>query len=166
MDIRGTQPGFAPILAACPKAVILGSYPSPKSFENNFYYGHPQNRFWPLLATLCNMAVPTTVQQKMALVTAHSLALWDSIASCRIVGASDAGITDVVPNDIAGLLQNTGIQAVFCNGTASWKIYQKYQYPLTGIAAVRLPSTSPANAAYTMPKLIAGWQPLLPYLQK
>ena len=152
-------PGFAPLHGAHARALILGSFPSPKSREQGFFYGHPQNRFWPLLAGLTGSPVPDwgDLAAKRALILDHDLALWDTVQSCTIVGASDASIRDVVPNDLAGLIQTLGVQTVFCNGAASGRVYARYAQPLTGLPAVVLPSTSPANAAWTMPRLQQAW---------
>ena len=152
--------GFGPVYTGASRALILGSYPSPKSFEVGFYYGHPQNRFWPLLAALFGAALPQSIEEKAALITQNGLALWDSLATCTITGASDSSITDAVPNDIAGLVAKTRIEAVFCNGTAAHRFYHQYCEPQTGLPALRLPSTSPANAAWGLPRLLAAWQPV------
>ena len=140
------------------RILILGSFPSVKSREANFFYGHPQNRFWPLLARLFDEAVPLTVDDKRALALGHNIAMWDSIHSCTIVGSSDSSIRDVVPNDLSVILDNSRVGRIFCNGAASYKLYMKYIYPTTGIEAVKLPSTSPANAAYTMDRLAQQWK--------
>ena len=146
------------------RVLILGSFPSVKSREAAFFYGHPQNRFWPLLAALTQSPVPSPIEEKRALVLSHHLALWDTIASCEITGSSDSSIKNVVPNDLTPILEATQIRTIFCNGTTSWKLYQKYLYPQTGIPAHKLPSTSPANAAWTMPRLIDAWQEILPWI--
>ena len=150
---------FAPVYSAHSRALILGTWPSPKSREMAFYYGHPQNCFWPMLAALTGEPVPARedIEAKKQIILRHGLALWDTLESCTITGASDASIRDVVPNDIAALVQKAPIEAVFCNGAAAYRIYTKYQQPLTGIAAVRLPSTSPANAACRPDKLQTVW---------
>lgn len=162
-------PGLPPLFDAeiGARALILGSFPSPKSRAQGFYYGHPQNRFWPLLATLLQEPIPAwdDLAAKRGLITRHRLAVWDVIESCRIRGASDASIQDVVPNDLAALIAAQGIRAVFCNGAASGRLYAKYAAPHTDLAATVLPSTSPANAAWTMPRLQAAWgEALGPYL--
>ena len=146
------------------RVLILGSFPSVKSREAAFFYGHPQNRFWPLLAALTQSPAPNTIEEKRALVLRHHLALWDTIASCEITGSSDSSIKNVVPNDLTPILETAAIRAIFCNGTTSWKLYQKYLYPQTGIPAHKLPSTSPANAAWTIPKLLGAWQEILPWI--
>lgn len=165
MQERGSEIGFGPIISPGARALILGSYPSPKSFENQFYYGHPQNRFWPLLAALAGAPVPQSIPQKTKLICGHHLALWDTLRQCRMEGAADTSIKDPVPNDIAALVQESHIEAVFCNGAAAAKFYHRYCEKNVGFAAVCLPSTSPANAAYSMQKLLAAWQPLAAYMR-
>ena len=132
---------FAPVYNEHSRALILGTWPSPKSREMSFYYGHPQNRFWPMLAALTGEPVPARedIEAKKQIILRHGLALWDTLESCTITGASDASIRDVVPNDIAGLLAKAPIEAVFCNGATAYKIYTKYLEPVSGIPAVRQP---------------------------
>ena len=129
---------FAPVYNEHSRALILGTWPSPKSREVAFYYGHPQNRFWPMLAALTGEPVPARedIEAKKQIILRHGLALWDTLESCTITGASDASIRDVVPNDIAGLLAKAPIEAVFCNGATAYKIYTKYLEPVSGIPAV------------------------------
>jgi hypoxanthine-DNA glycosylase len=150
---------FLPIYNANSRALILGTYPSPKSREMSFYYGHPQNRFWTMLAHLVGEEVPQRedVEAKKQLILRHGLALWDTLESCTITGASDASIRDVVPNDIASLLRRAPIEAVFCNGATAYRIYTKYILPTSGIVAHKLPSTSPANAACRPAQLEEIW---------
>ena len=150
---------LAPVYGPSSRALILGSWPSPKSWEMGFYYGHPQNRFWPMMAALTGEPVPERmdIEAKKQLILRHGLALWDVLESCTITGASDASIRDVVPNDIASLMQNAPIEAVFCNGATAHKIYTKYLQPVSGIPAVKLPSTSPANAACRPDALREAW---------
>lgn len=150
-------PGFAPICGTRAKALILGSFPSPKSREQGFYYGHPQNRFWRLLAFITNAPEPKTIAEKTALILQNDLALWDTVQSCEIRGASDASMRNVQPNDVAALVRRLGVQAVFCNGAASGRVYAKYAQAAAGIPAVVLPSTSPANAAWSMERLQQVW---------
>ena len=152
-------PGLPPLYGAQAKALILGSFPSPKSRAQGFYYGHPQNRFWPLLAALTGEPLPARedIAAKKQLLLRHGLALWDTLESCTITGASDASIRDVVPNDIAGLLRKAPIRAVFCNGATAYRICTRFHESLSGIPAVRLPSTSPANAACSPARLEALW---------
>ena len=152
-------PGLPPLYGAQAKALILGSFPSPKSRAQGFYYGHPQNRFWPLMAALTHSPTPAweDLDAKRAIIIGSGLAVWDVIHACSIRGASDASIKDVEPNDLAALVNRLGVQAIFCNGTTSGRLYRKYAQPLTGLEAVVLPSTSPANAAFTMPRLLDAW---------
>lgn len=160
---------FAPVYGPGSRVLILGSWPSPKSREMGFYYGHPHNRFWPMLAALCGAEAPARedIPAKQRLILGHGLALWDVLASCTITGASDASIRDPVPNDFAPLLAAAPIQAVLCNGAAAWRMYTRYVQPSTGLAAVRLPSTSPANAACSAAALAAAWGSALePWLLK
>ena len=140
------------------KTLILGSFPSVKSRESQFFYGHPQNRFWKLLAKLYNEEFPQSIEQKKAFVLRNNLALWDTIQSCTITGSSDSSIKDVVPNDLSVILNNSQVERIFTNGTLSYKMYMKYIFPITGIKAVSLPSTSPANAAYSIDRLAEYWK--------
>ena len=149
--------GFGPVWGPGSRLLILGTWPSPKSREMGFYYGHPQNRFWPLLAALTGRPRPQSIPEKKALILESGLALWDTLESCTIQGARDETIRDPVPNDVAGLLKASGICAVACNGAAAHRFYQKFAQPLTGLKALRLPSTSPANAAWGMEKLQKVW---------
>ncbi|MDL2218943.1 DNA-deoxyinosine glycosylase [Ruminococcaceae bacterium OttesenSCG-928-O06] len=164
MAKRGSTDSFPPVVPAGTKALLLGSYPSPKSFAQGFYYGHPQNRFWPLVAALAGQPVPQTVKERRAFILRGRLALWDVLRQCSITGAQDASIAQPQPNAIAQLITQHGIQAVFCNGQAAHRFYTRLCQPQTGLAAVCLPSTSPANAAWGLARLQAAWQPLAPYL--
>ena len=138
--------------------LILGSFPSVKSREAMFFYGHPQNRFWKLLPLIFDDEIPTTVEEKSALILRHNLALWDSIQSCVITGSSDSSVKDVVPNDLSVIINNSKVTQIFCNGALSRKMYMRYIYPQTKIEAVKLPSTSPANAAFSMDRLYEQWK--------
>lgn len=158
---------FAPVYDARSRVLILGSWPSPKSREQGFFYGHPQNRFWPMLAAVTGepTPAPADLEAKKALLLRHRIALWDVLASCTITGASDASIKDAVPTDLAPILAAAPIGAVLCNGAAAYRLYEKYQRPRTGIPAVRLPSTSPANAAVRPAALAEAWgRALRPWL--
>lgn len=155
---------FAPIFDTNSRVLILGSVPSVKSREQAFYYGHPQNRFWRLLALLCETEIPQSKEQKIQLLRTHGIALYDTIQSCTITGSSDSSIRDVTPADLEPIFTCTGKIPVFCNGGASYRLYQKYLYPKTGIAATQLPSTSPANAAWSLARLLDAWQQALGHL--
>ena len=140
---------IAPLFDASSRILILGSFPSVKSREGLFFYHHPQNRFWKVLAGVLEEPVPGSIEEKKIFLLKHRIALWDAIASCTIEGSSDSTIKNVVPNDLSGILSAADISRIFCNGGASFQYYKKYQEPRTGRAAVRLPSTSPANAAWS-----------------
>ena len=146
------------------RVLILGSFPSVKSREAAFFYGHPQNRFWSVLAALFDAKVPQNIEEKTALVLQNHLALWDSIQSCDIVGSSDSSIQNAVPNDLSPILQTADIRAIFCNGGVSFSLYEKYIKPKTNIAAIKLPSTSPANAAWSKQRLTEAWKIIIDYL--
>ena len=148
---------FAPVYNAHSRALILGTWPSPKSREMAFYYGHPQNRFWPVLAAVLGCERPTTIEEKKRLALTHHIALWDTIASCEIEGSSDSSIREAVPTDLTPILQTAPIRQIFCNGTASYQLYCRHQQKLTGREAVKLPSTSPANAACRPDQLKEIW---------
>ena len=152
---------FGPLFSENSRVLILGSFPSVKSREQQFFYGHPRNRFWKVLSALFQQEVPATVEQKKALVLENGLALWDSIASCVITGSSDASIRDVRANDLGVILDHCPIRKIYCNGKTSWNMYEKYIRPATGREAVCLPSTSPANAAWTLPRLTEAWSVIL-----
>ena len=152
---------FPPLFDSESRTLILGSFPSVKSREAMFFYGHPQNRFWRLTALLCHEDTPQTIEEKSSLILRHHLALWDSIRSCTITGSSDSSVRDVVPNDLRVIFDNSKTERVFCNGALSHKMYMKYIYPQTGIAAVKLPSTSPANAAYSLERLAESWRVIM-----
>ena len=149
---------FDPVVSPESRILILGSFPSVKSREQGFYYGHPQNRFWRVLAEVYGEPVPMTVPDRRALILRHGLALWDVIASCDITGSSDASVRNAAPVDISRVLQAADIQTILCNGSLSGKLYAKYLQPITGMPAATLPSTSPANAAWTLPRLLSVWR--------
>ena len=147
-----------PVYDANSRILVLGSFPSVKSRESGFFYGHPQNRFWKVLAGILDIPVPMTVNEKKAMLLDHSIAVWDVIASCRITGSSDSSIKDVVPNDFEKILSSARIERICANGATAWKLYEKYVKQSTGMNAVKLPSTSPANAAWSLEQLIECWK--------
>ena len=157
---------FGPLFDADSEILILGSFPSVKSREQMFYYGHPQNRFWKVVAALCDSCVPQTIEEKRTLLLAHHIALWDVLASCEIEGASDASITGAVPNDLARVLDAAPIEAVFCTGARAAELYTRFCEPRTGMPCVKLPSTSPANAAVKLDELVEAYGVLLPHLHE
>ncbi len=151
------QHPFPPLFSENSDTLILGSFPSVKSREAMFFYGHPQNRFWRVIATLYDEKMPNNINEKKRLILNHNLALWDSIQSCTITGSSDSSVRDVVPNDITSVINNSKIVRIFCNGALSYKMYTKFIFPKTNIKAVKLPSTSPANAAFSLDRLVREW---------
>lgn len=149
---------FAPVYDKHSQILILGSFPSVKSRENQFYYGHPQNRFWKVLARIMEKEVPTTIEEKKNFLLDSHIAIWDVIASCRIEGSSDSSIRDVEVSDFSKILSEAPIKAIFVNGNKAYELYKKYAEEKTGIKAIRLPSTSPANAAWNLERLCQSWQ--------
>lgn len=150
-----------PVYDSRSRILILGSFPSVKSREAGFFYGHPQNRFWRVLAAVYDDALPMTVDDKKAFLLRHGVALWDVIASCEIRGSADSSIRDVVPNDLSVILNAAPVERVFVNGKTAERYYRQYAEPATGRAAVCLPSTSPANAAWTLDALIRAWRVII-----
>lgn len=155
---------FEPVYNHDSRILILGTFPSVKSRANHFYYGHPQNRFWKLLASLRNAPVPETVEQKKAFLLKERIAIWDVIASCDIIGSSDSSIKNVVPADLSVILDTAPISRIYANGAKAYQLYQKYVYPDIQREIIKLPSTSPANAACGMEKLKKSWGDLCRYL--
>ena len=151
---------FEPVFDENSKILILGTFPSVKSRENHFYYGQPQNRFWRVVSGVLGVPCPKTVEEKKALLLRHGIAVWDVIHSCSIEGSSDSSITDVVPNDFTELFARTHLLAVAANGTKAYELYQKYVYPVTKRRIIKMPSTSPANAAWNLARLTAAYREL------
>ena len=149
---------FPPLFDSQSRVLILGSFPSVKSRENMFYYGHRQNRFWPVVAAVFGERAPESIPQKSQLILSRHLALWDSIGGCEISGSADASIRGAIPNDLRIILDHAPIQRIYCNGKKSHEIYMRMIEPLTGRKAECLPSTSPANARWTMEQLIEVWK--------
>ena len=148
---------FPPFYGADSKILILGSFPSVKSREQMFFYGHPQNRFWKVMAALFSDEVPKTISDKKKFLTKNHIALWDVIGSCDIDGSSDASISNVVPNDLTEILTGADIRSIIVNGKTADKYYRKYIQPKIGREALCLPSTSPANAAWSVKRLVEEW---------
>ena len=147
---------FDPVWDADCSLLILGTFPSVKSRENAFYYGHPQNRFWRVLGAVYHESAPETVGEKRAFLLRHHIALWDVIAQCEITGSADSSIRQALPNDLPGLMAKCPIERILLNGKTAEKIYLKYWKDLDVPYAV-LPSTSPANASWTLERLTAAW---------
>lgn len=137
--------------------LILGSFPSVKSRESGFFYGHPQNRFWRVMARICNERLPNTIEDKANMILNHHFALWDVIHSCEITGSSDSSIKNVTPNDLSEILTAANIKGIFVNGKKAEALYNKYLFRKTGMKAVVLPSTSPANASWSEDGLFEFW---------
>lgn len=148
---------FDPVYDNSSRILILGSFPSVKSRENGFYYGHPQNRFWKVLAALTEEPVPESTAAKRMLLLRHHIALWDVIAECTITGSSDTSIKDVQVNNFSMILKEAPVAKIFTNGAKAYALYQKYAYSQTGRESIKLPSTSPANAAWSMKRLLDAW---------
>lgn len=148
-----------PIYDKNSRVLILGSFPSVKSREQQFFYGHPQNRFWKVISSLANSKVPETVEDKKVLLLKNNIAVWDVIKSCDIIGSSDSSISNVVVNDIKGLLSKTDIKVIYTNGNKAHSLFTKYFGE--ELSAIKLPSTSPANAQYSLERLIKEWKIIL-----
>ena len=157
MEYTHVTHNFPPLFAPDSRALILGSIPSPKSREQAFFYGHPQNRFWPVLAAVFGEPAPQAIEDKRSLALRHHIAMWDTLPACDLRGASDTSIRNPVANDLPWLIAQTQVRAVFCTGATSYKYYKKLCQPQTGIEAVCLPSTSPANAAWSKERLIQAY---------
>ncbi len=151
------QHEFEPVYDENSKILILGSFPSVKSREQQFYYGHPQNRFWRVLAALLSQPVPVDIEEKKSLLLANGIAVWDVIAECEIIGSSDSSIRNVVPTDLAKLLRTAQVRQIYTNGGTAHRLYGKFQQKSCGRPDICLPSTSPANAAFSLERLIAAW---------
>lgn len=149
--------GFEPVYDGNSRILVLGSFPSVKSRENSFYYGHPQNRFWKLIARLLDEPVPSTIEEKKLLLLSRGIAIWDVVAACDIKGSSDSSIRNVIPADINRVLRAANITTIIANGDTAYKLYRKYCEPHTGREAVKCPSTSPANAIFTLDRLTEAW---------
>ncbi|WP_294464532.1 DNA-deoxyinosine glycosylase [uncultured Anaerofustis sp.] len=138
------------------KILILGSFPSVKSRETQFFYGHPQNRFWKVISSITNTKLPGTIEDKRKMLINNNIAVWDVIASCDIEGSSDSSIKNVIPNDLSAILKETNIKTIFLNGGTAYNLFKKYNKDLN-MNIIKLPSTSPANARYSLEMLINDW---------
>ena len=154
-----------PLFDGQSEVLILGSFPSVKSRESGFFYGHPQNRFWKVMAAVFEEPLPKDIPEKKAFLLINHVALWDVIRSCTITGSSDASIRDAVVNDLSEILAEAPVRAIFVNGKTAEKLYLKYTAPVTGRPAVCLPSTSPANAAWNEERLIKSWRAVREVMQ-
>lgn len=149
---------IAPVFDKDSKVLILGSFPSVRSREEGFFYGHPQNRFWKVTSQIFGEELPVTIDEKKAFLIRNHIALWDVIGSCEIDGSSDSSIRDVTVNDLSVILGTADIRAIFLNGKKAEQCYLKYLFPILKRDAVCLPSTSPANAAWNLDKLADAWK--------
>ena len=156
---------FEPVFDASSRVLMLGTMPSPKSREAGFYYGHPRNRFWRVLADVCGEEIPAAKEDKIAFALRNHIAVWDVLAGCEIRGADDSSIRNPVPNDMARILGHADIKAIFATGTKAPRLYKRYCYPKTGIEAVCLPSTSPANCRMSYEELYKAYAVISSYLQ-
>ncbi len=159
------QHNIPPLFDAESRILILGSFPSVKSREGQFFYHHPQNRYWKVMAAILSCEIPVTIEEKKKMILSHHIAMWDVIASCEIDGSSDSSIRNVVPNDIGRLLAETKIEKIYTNGLTAHKYYHKYIEKQIKITDVTLPSTSPANAVWPLERLIQAWQPIVAELK-
>lgn len=148
---------ISPVYNEDSRILILGSFPSVKSREESFFYGHPQNRFWKVISTICNEAPPITTEDKKKLLLSNHIALWDVIQSCEIIGSADSTIKNVIPNDLTELLNTADIRLLVANGNTSYQLYMKYLFPVTKRDILKLPSTSPANAGFNLERLLKEW---------
>lgn len=155
---------FPPLYDENSRVLILGSFPSVASREQMFFYGHKQNRFWKVMARVLECPLPQTIEEKKEMLHLHHIALWDTIASCEIKGSSDSSIKSVTPNDLSVILDNAGIRQIFTNGKTSEKYYLKYTLPIIGRDEICLPSTSPANAAWSEDRLFSEWKVIREYI--
>lgn len=154
-----------PIYNKNSKILILGSFPSVKSRENHFFYHHPQNRFWKVLSNVTECETPVSIEEKKKFLLDNNVAVWDVIASCEIEGSSDSSIKNVIVNDLNKIINACDIKQIFCNGGKSFELYKKYCEKNTNLKAIKLPSTSPANARFSLEKLIHEWKIINNYLK-
>lgn len=155
---------FEPVYNKESRILILGSFPSVKSREQKFYYGHSQNRFWKVLAGLTGSDIPQTITEKKQMLLQNRIAIWDVIAECEIVGSSDSTIRNVIPTDLKRILDHAPIQQIYANGNTAKKLYEKFQQESCGKEIIGLPSTSPANAAFSVERLMERWKVILEWL--
>lgn len=150
-----------PIFDTRSQILILGTMPSPKSRETGFYYGHPQNRFWKVMAGVVGQPVPVGNDEKITFLILNRIALWDVLASCRIIGADDSSIRDPIPNDLNRILLSADVKAIFTTGRKATELYRRTCLPQTLRPSTYLPSTSPANQAIPTDRLILQYQEIL-----
>ena len=156
--LERVEHAIGPVFDDASRVLVLGTMPSPASRAAGFYYGHPRNRFWPVMARLFDEPVPQGARDRRAFALRHRIALWDVLASCEIRGASDASIADPVPNDLRLVVGRAPVEAVFTTGATAWNLYRRLCEPEVGMPAVKLPSTSPANASWTLERLVGAYR--------
>ena len=149
---------ISPVYDKNSEILILGSFPSVKSREEGFFYGHKQNRFWKVVAAVFGEGTPETIEEKREFLLRNHIAVWDVIHSCEIEGSSDSSIRNVTVNDLNKILKVADIRDIYVNGKTAQKYYKKYTEKLVGREAICLPSTSPANAAWNQERLVAEWR--------
>lgn len=164
MERKRVRHDFAPVFNEESRVLMLGTMPSPKSRETGFYYGHPRNRFWKVVADVCKEELPQTREDKIAFALRNHIAIWDVLADCEIRGADDSSIRNPVANDMSRILEHADIKAIFTTGTKAAQLYKRYCYPKTGIEAVALPSTSPANCRMSYGELFHAYQEIARYI--
>lgn len=157
-DYQHLKRNFGPVYDKNSKILILGTFPSVKSRAVSFYYGHPRNRFWSILAKIYNEEISNGITERQAFLLRNGIALWDTIEECDIIGSSDASIKNVVPIAIMKILNEAKINHIYCNGDTSYRLFMKYLYPICQVTPFKLPSTSPANAAWTFEQLVKAWE--------
>ncbi len=160
-DYQHVSHTFEPVFNEESKILILGSFPSVKSREQEFYYGHPMNRFWRMLEVILKKEVPLDSSKKRVFLLEHHIALWDVIDSCDIIGSSDSSIKNVIPTDLTKILSVSPIRNIYVNGKTAKRLYDRFSESVTGIKAICLPSTSPANAMFSLEKLVNEWRIIL-----
>ena len=156
---------FRPVYDKESRILMLGTMPSPKSRESGFYYGHPRNRFWKVVSDVCGEDMPLTKEDKIAFALRNRIAVWDVLAGCEIKGADDGSIRNPIANDMARILDHADIRAIFTTGTKATQLYKRFCYPRTGVEAVGLPSTSPANCRMSYEELYRAYSVIAGYLQ-
>ena len=164
METQHIIHNFEPIYNEHSKILMLGTMPSPKSREVGFYYGHPRNRFWKVVSDVCGEAYPETREGKIAFALRNGIAVWDVLAGCDIKGADDSSIRNPQPNDMSRILECADIKAIFTTGTKAFQLYKKFCYPKTGIMAIGLPSTSPANCRTSYEQLFEAYSEIKKYI--
>ena len=153
---------FKPIFDKNSKILILGSFPSVISRKFGFYYTNPQNRFWRVLAGILNAAVPESTDEKIKFLLSHHIAIYDAAISCEIEGSSDSKMSKIVPVNLKPIFKEANIRQVYANGGKAYEICEKYLedeiIKATKNEVIKLPSTSPANAKFSLEKLKCEWK--------